>query len=160
MIRASNRKKACKTYGCRNLHTNPSGWCDECMKKYRAKHPEKYSEEAKAKRLESQRRYDERRGSASSRGYDAKWTAFAKGFLKAHPLCAICGEPAKVVDHKDITADMMMDAWGKFDYDESHYQPLCVKCNVRKGLTEDEKMRRDYQEMKARLYEMDKEDKK
>lgn len=39
---------------------------------------------------------------------------------------------------------MMMDAYGAFDLDESHYQALCVSCNARKGYREDRKMRQEY----------------
>lgn len=145
------RKKRCKTWRCPNLHTNRSGYCDACYAKWKAKHPEILTEEQKAKRNESAHRYDERRGSASKRGYDARWTKFSKEFLKKNPTCAICGRPAQVTDHKTIPAEVMMDAWGSFDYDEKNYQPLCIRCNNRKGLTDDEKAKLEYFDMKMRL---------
>ena len=43
-----------------------------------------------------------------------------------------------------MTADMMMDAWGRFDMDPSHYQALCSSCNTRKGRHEDKAMREAY----------------
>jgi 5-methylcytosine-specific restriction protein A len=44
------------------------------------------------------------RPSARKRGYDARWDAFAKSFLRKHPLCVDCSregrdEPATQVDH-------------------------------------------------------------
>lgn len=129
-------KKRCKTYGCPNLHHNKSGYCDECETKWRAKHPRK-----------------DDRPSAAARGYDARWAKFARDFLQRHPVCAMCGAPATCVDHRDMTADMMMDAWGAFDLDPSHYQALCNRCNASKGAREDKAMReaylRDRQELDA-----------
>ena len=44
-----------------------------------------------------------------------------------------------------MTADMMVDAYGGFDYEPSHYQALCYSCNARKGMREDRAMRAAYQ---------------
>lgn len=45
-----------------------------------------------------------RRGSARERGYDSRWDRYRLGFLKRHPLCAVClaegrTTAANVVDH-------------------------------------------------------------
>ena len=125
-------RKKCKTYGCRNLHHNASGYCDECIAKYREAHP----------RTES----NEKPTSPARKEYSSwKWRKFSSDFLRLHPICAICGAPAEVCDHKDMTADMMVDAYGGFDYDPSHYQALCRSCNTRKGTREDRVMRAAYQ---------------
>lgn len=131
-------KKRCKTYGCRNFHHNSSGYCDECTKRWKEKHPKK----------------DDKRPSAGKRGYDWAWTKFARKFLASHPVCALCGAPATCVDHKDMTADMMLDAYGRFDYDESHYQALCSSCNARKGAREDRLMRAEYARDKQSLADL------
>lgn len=131
-------KKRCKTYGCRNFHHNVSGYCDECTARYNATHPRK----------------DDNRPSAAERGYDWKWRKYAKDYLREHSICAICGAPATCVDHKDMTADMMMDAYGSFDYDPSHYQALCSSCNARKGVREDKAMRARYERDKRNLSEI------
>lgn len=73
-----------------------------------------------------------------------KWRKFAKDFLALHPTCEICGAPATSCDHKDIPADVMIDMWGAFDYDPSHYQALCHSCNARKGASYDRQIRRKY----------------
>lgn len=127
-------KKRCKTYHCPNLHHNASGYCDECTARWRAAHPRK----------------DDKRPSAYKRGYDSRWTKFAKNFLSLHPTCAICGQPATCVDHK-IPADVMLDAWGSFDYDPDHYQALCASCNARKGAHEDKTLRMAYYDSKKAL---------
>ena len=123
-------QKRCKVRGCGNLHHNANGYCDE---------------------HQVARRGRDERPSAQERGYDAKWKAFARKFLALHPVCEICGAPASCVDHKTATADMMMDAYGSFDYDEANYQALCSACNTRKGRREDVSMRRSYIEGKQFL---------
>ena len=131
-------KKNCKTPGCPNLHTNRSGYCNECMARYAATHP-------KEEKTES-------RPSAYERGYDSAWRRFAHRFLINHPVCAICGAPATQVDHKSMPADVMLKVYGgKFDLDERHYQALCVSCNARKGKTQDVRFRRKYEEDLKRL---------
>jgi 5-methylcytosine-specific restriction protein A len=49
---------------------------------------------------------DQRRGSASERGYDARWSRAAKAHLNEHPFCRYCATsakprvtPATLVDH-------------------------------------------------------------
>lgn len=130
-------RKKCKTYGCPNLHTNVSGYCDDCIRKWRSTHQK-----------------TDHRPSAAARGYDSRWQKFSRDYLREHPTCAICGAPAKVCDHKDIPADVMMDAYGSFDYDISHYQALCVACNTRKGCHEDRMMREAYETDKRELSAM------
>lgn len=128
-------KRNCKTTGCPNLHTNRSGYCDECMARYRASHPDA-----------------EDRPTAPERGYDSRWRRFAKAYLKDHPVCAMCGAPATCVDHRDMPADVMLDVYGgRFDYDESHYQALCTACNNFKGRTVDRRRREVYRADLRRL---------
>lgn len=128
-------RKNCKTFGCKNLHRNKSGYCDECERKL-------------AKKMEA----DSNRPSFRERGYTSEWSRFAKQYVLNHPTCAICGAPSKVCDHKDMPADIMLEVYGgKFDYDESHYQALCVACNTRKGKREDRSMRDEYHQDMERL---------
>lgn len=150
MIQSTNRKMRCKTWRCPNLHTNKWGYCDACTEKYKEKHPELIYG-AHPNQEENYRRYDQKRGSASKRGYDWQWIKFSKIFLIEHPTCAICGAPSKVTDHKVATAEMMMDAYGKFDYNPDNYQALCVRCNNMKGRTEDKAMNEQYFGAKERM---------
>lgn len=132
-------RKNCKTYGCRNLHTNKSGYCNDCMARYALLHPKEEKQED--------------RPSAVERGYGkGRWKRFAQSYLMAHPICAICGAPATCVDHKDMPADVMLEVYGGvFDYDEGHYQALCNSCNARKGKTEDKQKRAQYRADKEKL---------
>jgi 5-methylcytosine-specific restriction protein A len=55
-------------------------------------------------RSQEQKEIDRRRGSASRRGYNARWRAARKRFLLDHPLCVECRRAgqitaATVVDH-------------------------------------------------------------
>lgn len=120
-------KKTCLSYGCTNIHTNRSGYCDACE----AQRKSKWESEAHRDR------------SATKRGYDAKWAKFARAYLQEHPRCAKCGKPARVVDHI-LPARIMMDAFGQFDYDERYYQALCFRCNNLKGAYEDKEAIKEY----------------
>lgn len=49
-------------------------------------------------------RYEQQRGTATSRGYDSRWRKARLGYLRAHPLCVECERngrvtAATVVDH-------------------------------------------------------------
>lgn len=75
---------------------------------------------------------DRLRGSATERGYDAKWRRARKRFLRSHPLCAHCLSqgvltPATVVDH-------IVPHRGdhRLFWDEQNWQPLCKACHDRK----------------------------
>lgn len=147
-MRRITTRKRCKQYGCPNLHNNKNGYCDECNRKYRAKHPGIYKEDGS--RIYKNEKPDNR-PSSQSRGYTWKWRQFALKYLKSHPICARCGAPARVVDHKTDTARMMMDAYGEFDFNEDNYQPLCYRCNNIKGINEDREKDNDYFMFKSLL---------
>lgn len=48
---------------------------------------------------QGERDYDRSRGSASQRGYGARWRRLRAMQLNAHPLCVVCGRAATDVDH-------------------------------------------------------------
>ena len=75
-------KTECKKPGCHNLTDNADGYCDE------------HQQECKPLR-----RYDDKRGSSAQRGYGSRWRRYRIWFLKHHPVCAVCGRLASVVDH-------------------------------------------------------------
>ena len=131
-------RKVCKTPGCKNLHFNRSGYCDECQSMHQASYRYRRIVTAGTD-------LEEKRPSASERGYDHQWHLFAKKFLRDHPKCAICGRPATVCDHKTMTAWQMIDMYGSFILDETMYQPLCQRCNIRKGANADKVSDRRYQ---------------
>jgi 5-methylcytosine-specific restriction protein A len=78
---------------------------------------------------------DEHRPSASERGYDARWTAFRRGFIQRHPKCVVCGAVATIVDHK-------VPLRVRYSPLEDHYyDSLCFHCHRIKT----EKDRRQYE---------------
>jgi len=83
------------------------------------------------------KRYDEQRGTAAQRGYDARWRRARAMFLRRNPLCVECQKegkltPATIVDH-------IIPHKGNHDlfWDESNWQALCKRCHDRKTAKED-----------------------
>ena len=80
-------------------------------------------------RRQERREIDERRGSAASRGYDARWQKVRRAYLDEHPMCAECAKhnrirAAEVVDH--IRAHK--GDWKSF-WDRNNWQALCKPCH-------------------------------
>jgi 5-methylcytosine-specific restriction protein A len=83
-------------------------------------------------RIQESKELDRKRGSASHRGYGARWCAARKQFLAVHPLCAECRrqghvKAATVVDHTIPHKGNANLFW-----DESNWQGLCKQCHDRK----------------------------
>ena len=71
------------------------------------------------------RRYDDRRGTASKRGYDARWLKIRAMVLAEEPLCRACGEQGKTT-----VASMVHHADGNpRNNDETNLVPLCTACH-------------------------------
>lgn len=84
-------KRLCRHPGCRALHVNRGGYCDEHQ--YRRRQTERQQDR-------------DARGSASERGYDHTWHKVRRQKLNADPLCERCEArdkviPAAVVHHID-----------------------------------------------------------
>jgi len=99
--------------GCKRAPAVDHGRCSACLPAY----------------LKVQRqRTDDKRGSASARGYGAAWSATAAAFLAAAGhRCAIpgCHRRASVADHYPRTRRELVDA-GVTDPDAWHrLRPLC-----------------------------------
>lgn len=98
--------RPCRTTGC--PETTRSGYCPKC-----------------------QRAYDQQRGSAASRGYDAAWRKRRARYLLDHPLCESCrSNPSKHVDHR------LAKRRGGADH-ESNFEALCHSCHSRKTALRD-----------------------
>lgn len=94
-------------------------------------------------RISSRRESDDRRGSASSRGYGYAWQKARDQFLRENPLCAEHSKsnqfvPAAVVDH--IKAPKLREARESGDaeriaqahalfWSRKNWQPLCKFCH-------------------------------
>jgi 5-methylcytosine-specific restriction protein A len=81
--------------------------------------------------------YEDKRESASERGYGPKWKLVSAAFLKAHPWCQWpgCSAPSKVADHivprrlLVAAGDPHPDAWDRL-------QALCQTHHNRKTASE------------------------
>ena len=76
-------------------------------------------------REQASRDYEQRRGSARERGYDARWDRERLRFIALHPLCLGCearGEitATAIVDHVIPHKGDMALCW-----DEKNWQPSC-----------------------------------
>ncbi|WP_407864519.1 HNH endonuclease [Phyllobacterium phragmitis] len=77
-----------------------------------------------ARDRERKARHDAQRPTARERGYDSKWREVREQFLKANPHCAMCGNPATVVDH------IIPHRGGKcLFWHLPNLQPLCMPCH-------------------------------
>jgi 5-methylcytosine-specific restriction enzyme A len=102
--------KPCNKHGCSNL--TRERYCDD------------------HKQLTNQ--YDSNRGTATQRGYDAKWRKARAYYLSHNPICVRCGDIATVVDHVTPHKGDKRLFW-----DRSNWQPLCKTCHDRKTVKED-----------------------
>lgn len=80
---------------------------------------------------------DHARGSATARGYDGRWRAYRRRYLREHPLCADCERAgrvtaATVVDHIVPHRGDAVRFW-----DERNHQALCQPCHSAKTARSD-----------------------
>lgn len=83
------------------------------------------------------KRDDLKRGTASERGYDARWRKARKHFLTLNPLCVHCSKDGKiavatVVDHIKPHKGNRIMFWDRFNW-----QALCASCHSKKTAKED-----------------------
>jgi 5-methylcytosine-specific restriction protein A len=71
--------------------------------------------------------YEQQRGTASARGYGARWRKYRQRYLIEHPWCVSCNGLANVVDHvKPHVGDV------KLMWDPKNHQAMCSSCHSRK----------------------------
>lgn len=105
--------RPCNFPGCPNLSRDGSGWCS----KHKA-----YGEQ---KRKGDQKKYQQRRGSAASRGYGGEWRKIRTAKLKRNPLCEECEKHGRVtvawtVHHIDHD---------QHNNDDSNLMSMCRDCH-------------------------------
>lgn len=66
---------------------------------------------------------------------DPAWRTFSRKFLKAHPVCVLCGLPSQVTDHFLQSAWRMIAEAGRFILEPGLYRPLCRVCNTAEART-------------------------
>ena len=78
-------------------------------------------------RKQARRQQDERRGSASSRGYNSRWQRIRSVYLSAHPLCADCAAAGRVAAATDLHHIVALRNGGT--HEESNLLALCHSCH-------------------------------
>jgi 5-methylcytosine-specific restriction protein A len=87
-------------------------------------------------REQARQQFDDRRGSAASRGYDHTWRRVRLHHLATEPLCRFCAAEglvvaAEVVDHIQTIADRP-----DLRLDDRNLRSLCAACHNRRTATE------------------------
>ena len=77
---------------------------------------------------EKQKVQDERRGSASERGYDSLWQRARLMYLRQHPLCQRCYESGQVMPAVLVHHIQSLSRGGK-RLDFSNLMSLCIPCH-------------------------------
>ena len=107
----------CRYPGCPALLTTP-GYCDKHLRSTR-------------------KQQDERRGSAASRGYGARWRKARASYLGLHPLCAECQRHGRAVAASVVDHIKPHKGNRKLFWDERNWQALCKRCHDAKTVRED-----------------------
>lgn len=88
---------------------------------------------------------DQRRGSASARGYDAEWAAYSRAWLERHRWCgeradgqifsddSRCAREGRRV-RATVTDHLQALRAGGARLDPANHQSLCADCNRRKAI--------------------------
>jgi len=69
----------------------------------------------------------EDRPSASRRGYDKRWQAIRRSYLKRHPLCVECAKGNKVVRAEDVHHIISLADGGT--HEDENLMALCHSCH-------------------------------
>ncbi|MFQ7430679.1 HNH endonuclease [Sutterella wadsworthensis] len=119
----------CKHPGCRHPVPRGEDFCE--------KHKEDAARRQQTEHRQRDRRREALKGSASARGYGARWQRLRARFLREHPLCVDCARLGRVTPATDV--DHIQPHRGDQDlmWDESNLQPLCHRCHSKKTARED-----------------------
>lgn len=84
-----------------------------------------------AHKRQEAKRYDERRGSSSERGYGARWQKVRKHFLKEFPLCAECERQGRLTAAAVVDHIVPHKGNKELFWDTRNWGPLCKTCHDR-----------------------------
>ena len=104
--------RPCRYPGCPALTLGKSGYC-----------------EAHEKQIT--RQYDKDRGTATQRGYNARWRRASKLYLAEYPLCALCAKKSPQVIRAAVLVDHIIPHRGDYAlfWDVSNWQSSCKECH-------------------------------
>ena len=73
-----------------------------------------------------------RQGKTKPAYTSAMWKKYSKGFIMMNPVCVVCGNEAKVVDHV-VPIEQGGSMWN-----EKNHQALCKSCHGKKNNSDKE----------------------
>ncbi|MGB4107754.1 MAG: HNH endonuclease signature motif containing protein [Alphaproteobacteria bacterium] len=90
-------------------------------------------------RTEAQRKqeHDQRRPSASKRGYGSKWRKARDGYLRKHPLCVHCEREGRVTAALEVDHIIPHRGDMKLFWNRQNWQGLCKTHHSIKTASED-----------------------
>ena len=107
-----------------------TGRCETCTARHGKEH--KASDTARASRAGSRKAYDDRRGSASSRGYDRKWRVARESFILNNPLCVQCEKVGRLTFSAVVDHIIPHRQDRNLFNDQTNWQALCTRCHNQK----------------------------
>ena len=112
--------RPCKYPNCPHVTDDRSGYCPTHLKQER-------------------KQYDESRGTAAQRGYDARWQKYRRMYLNTHPLCVECLVKETPVIREATVVDHVKPHKGdyKLFWNPANHQALCKECHDIKTASED-----------------------
>lgn len=108
--------RACRWPGCPNVTRHKSGYCEEHQA---------------AGRRQTDQQLEERRGSASARGYDNRWEKFREWFLRrpGNQICHRCLERGEITKAELVHHIEPVRERPDLRLVESNCIPLCRACH-------------------------------
>ena len=89
---------------------------------------------------------DQRRGTASERGYNSVWRSFRNRFLKEHPLCAYCMREDRVTTATVVDHIVPHRGDPALFWQQGNHQSLCQSCHSKVKQREEQKQAKDAKE--------------
>ena len=80
---------------------------------------------------------DARRGSARQRGYSAKWDAYSRRFVRAHPFCVECQRQGRVTAAQCTDHIVPHKGDARLMWDPNNHQAICLAHNSAKAVREE-----------------------
>lgn len=92
--------------------------------------------EREARERQRQALLDERRESASKRGYGRAWQKAREGFLANHPVCVHCLKRGVATQATEVDHIVPHRRDRELFWDRENWQALCKPCHARKTAAE------------------------
>lgn len=87
--------------------------------------------------------YDQRRGTATARGYDKAWSRFSAAYRTEHPLCVAAQRNGRVNASDHVDHIIPLSIWRGHKYDGANLQALSQSAHSAKTMQESQGNRRN-----------------